>query len=213
MDPTDATDPIDATPPDDAALDADDRAWLAGLAHARAPAEAPAGTGSTEALFTHLYADLRRQAGACLRREAAGHTLSATALAHEAWFRLAREQHGAWAGRGHFLAVAAVMMRRILVSHARARLAAKREAELVGLTLGEAREVAAGSDGAEVQAVHEALLAFEAIEPRAAQVVELKFFGGLANEEIAQALGLSPATVKRDWTLARAWLRRALAGG
>jgi RNA polymerase sigma factor (TIGR02999 family) len=161
-------------------------------------------------LFELLYGELRRLARSQLRREDAGHTLSATALTHEAWFRLAAQTRTQWKNRSHFLAVAATMMRRILINHAQARRAAKRDAELLPLTLAGLEQVAATADQ-DVLAVHEALLAFEALDPRAAKVVELRFFGGLEIEEVAEALAISPATVKRDWTLAQAWLRRELA--
>ncbi len=177
--------------------------WLRSLGEASPQASA--------ALFERLYDELRRLARSHLRREAEGHTLSATGLAHEAWFRMAEQNRTAWKSRGHFLAVSSTMMRRILVNHAQARHAAKRDAECVPLTLAGTEAVAA-SPGTDVVAVHEALLAFEAVDPRAAKVVELRFFGGLENEEIAEALGLSLATVKRDWTAARAWLHRALSG-
>ena len=162
-------------------------------------------------LFELLYTELRRLARSHLRREDPGHTLSATALTHEAWFRLAAQTRTEWKNRGHFLAVASTMMRRILVNHAEARRAAKREAERVPLTLSGLEEIGAAPDR-DVIAVHEALLAFEAIDPRAAKVVELRYFGGLEIDEIAELQGTSPATVKRDWTLARAWLRRELQG-
>jgi RNA polymerase sigma factor (TIGR02999 family) len=147
-----------------------------------------------------------------MRREDSGHTLSATALAHEAWFRMAQQTRTQWKNRSHFLAVASTMMRRILVNHAQAQRAAKRgagEVELVTLTLDGLAQIGAAPDR-DLVAVHEALLAFEAVDARAARVVELRFFGGLENTEIAEVLGISPATVKRDWTLARAWLHRAL---
>ena len=163
-------------------------------------------------LFELLYDELRRVARGHLRRENPGHTLSATALAHEAWFRMAEQSRTLWKNRSHFLAVASTMMRRILVNHELARRAAKRDAELVALTLSGLEQIGQAPDR-DVVAVHEALLAFEAVDARAAKVVELRFFGGLENEEIAQAMGLSLATVKRDWTLARAWLHRELAGG
>jgi len=177
--------------------------WLAQF-DAADPAQA-------QQLFEALYDELRRLARSQLRREDPGHTLSATALTHEAWFRLAAQTRTQWTNRGHFLAVAATMMRRILVNHAEARRAAKREAELVPLTLSGIEQIA-GSPERDVVAVHEALLAFEALDARAAKVVELRFFGGLEIEEIAEALGLSAATVKRDWTVARAWLQRELSG-
>jgi RNA polymerase sigma factor (TIGR02999 family) len=160
-------------------------------------------------LFELLYGELRRLARSQLRREDAGHTLSATALTHEAWFRLSAQTRTQWKNRSHFLAVAATMMRRILINHAQARQAAKRDAELLPLTMAGLDQLAATPDQ-DVLAVHEALLAFEALDPRAAKVVELRFFGGLEVEEVAEALAISPATVKRDWMLAQAWLRREL---
>lgn len=160
-------------------------------------------------LFEALYGELRRIARSHLRREDAGHTLTPTALAHEAWFRLAGQTRTRWKNRGHFLAVASTMMRRILVNHALARRADKRDAELVPLTLG-VLERWAGTPERDLVEVHEALLAFEAVDPRAAKVVELRFFGGLENEEAAEVLGISLATLKRDWAVARAWLHREL---
>lgn len=185
--------------------DQDITRWLSEL-------DAHDGAGSGEAvnqLFAALYGELKRNANAQMRKEYAGHTLSATALTHEAWFRLTEQTRTQWASRSHFLAVAAIMMRRILVNHAIAKQAEKRDVQLVSLTLSEAQQVAGGAS-AEVVKVHEALLAFEQTDPRAAKVVELKFFGGLENEEIANVMGLSVATVKRDWSLARAWLHREL---
>ena len=191
----------DAPPPDTDALPADVTQWLHSLAEGR--------SGASNRLFELLYGELRRLARSHMRREDAGHTLSATALVHEAWFRLAEQDRTAWQNRGHFLAVASTMMRRILVNHERARRTNKRDAELLPLTLSGA-EALSDSPGPDIVAVHDALLAFEAVDPRAAQVVELRYFGGLDNDEVAQALGLSPATVKRDWAIARAWLERAL---
>lgn len=180
--------------------------WLAQLDSGKAPAEA------VNRLFAALYSELKRGANAQMRKEFAGHTLSATALTHEAWFRLTEQTRTQWQSRSHFLSMAAVMMRRILVNHAVAKQALKRDVALVSLTLTEAQQVAGagGAEGAEVVKVHDALLAFEQVDPRAAKVVELKFFGGLENEEIAEVMKLSLATIKRDWTLARAWLHRAL---
>ena len=188
-------------PPEPAASDVTQ--WLAQF-DAADPAVAPR-------LFELLYDELRRLARGQLRREDPGHTLSATALTHEAWFRLAAQTRTQWKNRAHFLAVAATMMRRILVNHAEAKRAAKREAERVHVTLAGLEQLA-GTPDRDVIAVHEALLAFEAVDPRAARVVELRFFGGLEIDEIAELLVTSPATVKRDWTLARAWLRRELGG-
>ncbi len=160
-------------------------------------------------LFELLYDELRRLARSHIRREDPGHTLSATALTHEAWFRMAEQTRTQWKNRGHFLAVASTMMRRILVNHELARRANKRDADLVVLTLSGLEQLAGAID-TDLVAVHDALLAFEAVDARAAKVVELRFFGGLENGEVAQALGVSLATVKRDWTLARAWLHREL---
>lgn len=178
--------------------------WLSGLAISDAE--------TASRLFELLYADLRRLARGHMRRESPEHTLSATALAHEAWFRMAEQTRTQWKNRSHFLAVASTMMRRILVNHEQARRAAKRDAELVPVTLSGLEQLGAPPDR-DLVAVHEALLAFEAVDPRAAKVVELRFFGGLELEEIGEALGVSLATVKRDWTLARAWLHRELGGG
>ncbi len=166
----------------------------------------------TDALFTALYAELRQLARSRLRQERAGHTLSATALTHEAYERLAVQRQGEWQSRGHFLAMAATMMRRILVDHALARATHKRSAEL--LTLSAAQWVADEAAAApfELLDLHHALTEFAALDERAARVVELRYFGGLEVEEIAEALEISPATVKRDWVAARAWLKLRLAG-
>jgi RNA polymerase sigma factor (TIGR02999 family) len=177
---------------------------------ADAGSESPA-SRPVDALFAALYAELKRSARAQMRKEYAGHTLSATALTHEAWFRLTEQTRTQWQSRSHFLGMASIMMRRILVNHAVAKQALKRDVPLVSWTLAEADQVA-GGPSADVLRVHEALLAFEPVDPRAAKVVELKFFGGLENEEIAEVLGLSLATVKRDWALARAWLHREFEG-
>ena len=173
------------------------------------PADAP-GVGNQ--LFVLLYDELRRLARAHLRREMGAHTFSPTVLSHEAWFRLAEQGRTQWRNRSHFLAVASLMMRRILVNHELARRAEKRAAELVPLTLSGLDQLALPPDR-DLVAVHEALLALEQVDPRAAKVVELRFFGGLENEEIAEALAISLATVKRDWSLARAWLHRELGAG
>ncbi len=161
-------------------------------------------------LFELLYDDLRRMARNHLRKENPGHTLSATSLAHEAWFRMAEQTRTQWKNRRHYLAVASTMMRRILVNHELARRADKRDAELVPVTMSGLEQIGAPPDR-DLVAVHEALLAFEEVDKRAAKVVELRFFGGLENEEVAEVLDISLATVKRDWAVARAWLHRELA--
>jgi RNA polymerase sigma factor (TIGR02999 family) len=194
---------MDKELPDDASLDADVTAWLSQLA--------PDAAGVGDQLFTTLYQELRGIARNHLRRESEGHTLSPTALSHEAWFRLASQSRTQWRSRAHFLAVASMMMRRILVNHELARRADKRSAELESLTISGLDQLALPPDR-DVISVHEALLALQAVDPRAARGVELRFFGGLENEEIAEVLGVSLATVKRDWVLARAWLHRELLG-
>jgi len=158
-----------------------------------------------------VYDELRKLAAQRMAQEQPGQTLQPTALLHEAWLRLSAQNRTQWQNRGHFMAVASTMMRRILVDHAVAKRAAKRHAALEPLstTLLDQQGPAPDRD---VVAVHEALLAFEAVDERAAKVVELRFFGGLELEEIALALNISVATVKRDWTVARAWLRRELVG-
>jgi RNA polymerase sigma factor (TIGR02999 family) len=166
---------------------------------------------AAQQVYTLLYDELHRVARGHMRREAQDHTLGATALVHEAWFRLSEQTRTQWLNRGHFMAMASTMMRRILVDYALAQRASKRGVtpEPLSTTLLDRQSAALDRD---VVAVHDALLALEAQDPRAAKVVELKFFGGLEIEEIAQALEVSAATVKRDWTLARAWLRRELGG-
>jgi RNA polymerase sigma factor (TIGR02999 family) len=171
------------------------------------------GTGdqtARERLLPLVYDELRRLAGAYMRRERPGHTLQPTALVHEAYLRLVDQQRVDWRNRAQFVGVAAMMMRRVLLNHARARAAAKRgpEAERVPLTV-------AGQilhrPAVEVLALHEALDRLAALDPRKSQVVELKFFGGLTTDEIAHALGLSTATVEREWSFARAWLYDGMA--
>ena len=181
--------------------------WLSSVGAHGAPHGAEVG----KELFQWLYEDLLRMARAQMRKEHAAHTLSATALTHEAWSRMNEQTRTQWANRSHFLAVASTVMRRILVHHAVAKQAQKRDADLVSLTLAEHQP--SESIGSDLVAVHEALLAFEAIDARAARVVELKFFGGMENTEIADALDISLATVKREWSVARAWLLRELSDG
>lgn len=196
--------PSPASPavPAEAADPADVTVWLRQLGDAN--------PGASSQLFELLYDELRRMARNHLRRENPGHTLSATSLAHEAWFRMAEQVRTQWQNRSHYLAVASTMMRRILVNHELARRANKRDAELVSVTLSGLEQIGAAPDR-DLVAVHEALLAFEEVDKRAAKVVELRFFGGLENDEVAETLGVSLATVKRDWAVARAWLHRELA--
>lgn len=164
---------------------------------------------ATSLLFSNLYQELRRLAQGRLRHEALDHTLSATALTHEAYCRLAVQQQTHWKNRSHFMAMAATMMRRILIDYALARKADKRAAEMV--TLSAADLIASEqADTLDVLDVHRALQDFEQQDPRAARIVELRYFGGLELEEIAEVMTLSIATVKRDWVLAKAWLKSRL---
>ena len=159
-------------------------------------------------LMPVVYDELRRLARSYVRRERA-QSVQATELVHEAYLRLAGDRPQRWQGRTHFLAIAAISMRRLLVERARARGAEKRGGGRVQVTLDDA--LVAGPGGAvDLLAVDEALSTLAALDARQARVVELRFFGGLTVEETAEATGVSPATVKRDWTLARAWLKREL---
>jgi len=162
-------------------------------------------------LVPAVYAELRRVAAAYLRRERPGQTLQATALVHEVYLRLLGERHVSWQNRAHFCAIAAQSMREILVEHARRRRAAKRGGAWQRTTLTDAVAGATGP-AVDVEALDEALRRLAAFDPVRARIVELRYFGGLTIEETARALGRSPATIKRGWALASAWLRRELAG-
>lgn len=168
-------------------------------------------TSGTDALFADLYAELRQLARAKLRLERPGHTLSATSLTHEAYERLAAQRQAEWQTRGHFLAMAATMMRRILVDHALARSADKRRGEHVTLSAAEWVADEAAAAPLELLDLHHALEEFALLDQRAARVVEMRYFGGMEVQEIAEALSTSAATVKRDWVAARAWLKQRLA--
>ena len=169
-------------------------------------------SGASEALVPLVYAELRRQARRALRRESEGHTLQATALVHEAWLRLDGQHDARWESRTQFLAVAAQMMRRVLVDHARTRRALKRGGGAAGtqVTLGDAIHAVAATDPVDVLALDEALERLAAMDARKARLVELRYFAGLSMPEAAAALGISQATVGREWAVARMWLRREL---
>jgi RNA polymerase sigma-70 factor, ECF subfamily len=158
-----------------------------------------------------LYDELHQLAAAYLRHEGTGHTLQPTALVHEAYLRLIDQRRVDWRNRAQFLGVAAGLMRRILVDHARGRAALKRGggAEAVSLSLVEAPS---GRPEVELIALEQALERLTALDPRKAQVVELKFFGGLSGREIAEVMKISDATVEREWAFARAWLYTAIDG-
>ena len=152
-----------------------------------------------------VYPELRRLAQHYMGRERPGHTLQATALVHEVYLRIFGSEPIEWQDRAHFFAVAAKQMRQILVDHARAREAARRGGPRVQVSLGAVTEVALQPDY-DLIALDETLARLEALDPRASRMVELRFFGGLTEAEAAEALGISPATLKRDWEFARAWL-------
>ena len=156
-----------------------------------------------------VYEELRQQAARYLRRERPGHTMQTTALINEAYLRLIDAKEVRWQGRAHFFAIAATLMRRILVDHARQRNAAKRGGAPVHVTL-DRIAATANQSNVDVLAIDQALTKLAAIDRQQAQIVELRFFSGLNVEETAAALGVSPRTVKRDWSVARAWLRREI---
>ena len=165
-----------------------------------------------EALAPHLQQELHRLAAHYIARERPGHLLQATALVNEAYLRLVDWQHVEWQNRAHFFGVAAQMMRRILVDFARSRRRAKRGGQIVEVPLSEAGN-AAQLKSVDVIALDDALKSLEELDPRQSRVIELRFFGGLSLEETAEALRVSVATVRRDWSLARAWLFRELSKG
>jgi RNA polymerase sigma factor (TIGR02999 family) len=164
-----------------------------------------------EALIPLVYQDLRRVAKRYLAQERPGHTLQSTALVNEVYLRLVPSQHAEWRNRTHFFALAARVMRQILVDHARGRLSEKRGGDAVHLSLTAAEGVALPAT-IDVLALDDALNRLEQLDEQQCRVVELKFFAGLSNEDAATALAISVSTVKRDWTTARAWLLRELAG-
>ena len=160
-------------------------------------------------LLPLVYGELRRLARSYLRRERPDHTLQATALVHEAFLRLVDQHSVSWQNRAHFFGIASQMMRRILVNHALARRAAKRGGFAEKLSIDEAMGL---EDRREVDLIEldDALKELETLDPRQTRIVELRFFGGLSVEETAEVLDLSPATVKREWSTAKLWLRRRL---
>jgi RNA polymerase sigma factor (TIGR02999 family) len=159
-----------------------------------------------------VYNELREVAGIYLRRERPGHTLQPTALVHEAYLRLRDQRNVDWTNRAQFLGVAARMMRRILVDHAMARRAAKRGGDAPRVSLDAALEIFQEQDLSTL-AVHQALQGLEALDSRQAQIVEMRFFGGLTVDEISEVLDVSPITVKREWALAKLWLEREMSRG
>jgi RNA polymerase sigma factor (TIGR02999 family) len=160
-----------------------------------------------EQLTPLVYGELRRLAGRYLRKERPDHTLQSTALVHEAFIRLVDQREVKWQNRAHFFGVAAQMIRRILVDHARSRQANKRGSGAPKLSLDEALATPERRD-LDLLALDDALNSLAKIDPQQARIVELRFFTGLTVEETAEVLGISPATVKRDWVTAKAWLYR-----
>jgi RNA polymerase sigma-70 factor (ECF subfamily) len=200
-----ATMPI--TPPEAPSVTELLQAWAEGDARA------------SDSLVRLVYDELRRQAQLALRREDEGHTLQPTALVHEAWLRLVDQHDAHWESRTQFFAVAAEMMRRVLLDHARSRQALKRGGGAVQVSLGDADAIVAdvGSpaehsalDAVDVIALDDALTRLAVIDPQKARLVELRYFVGLSIPEAATALGVSTATVGREWAIARMWLRREL---
>ena len=165
-----------------------------------------------DSLVPLVYGELRRIAQHYLRNERPGHTLQSTALVHEAYVRLIGQNLPEWQNRAHFFAVAAQLMRQILVDHARGRRSNKRGGGVCKLALEEAQDVAQLVD-IDILALDDALKTLSEMDPQQGKVVELKFFGGLSIEDTAEVLGISSSTVKREWTSARAWLHREIARG
>jgi RNA polymerase sigma factor (TIGR02999 family) len=184
------------------------RAWGAGDAQA------------SDSLVRLVYAELRRQARLALRREDAGHTLQPTALVHEAWLRLGDQHDAHWESRTQFFAIAAQTMRRVLLDHARTRHALKRGGGAVQVTLGGADragttpgarpDYGTSLDAVDVIALDDALARLAVLDPQKARLVDLRYFGGLSIPEAAEVLGVSTATLGREWAVARMWLRREL---
>lgn len=173
-----------------------------------------AGRGDTAALkglVEAAYPELRAIARHCFRRERAGHTLQCTALINEAYLRLVTGSETKWNNRAHFFGFAARTMRGILVDHARARQAAKRNSEGVTITLG-GRPGAGDGRAVDLLDLHAALQELEKLDATQSRVVELRYFGGLTLEEAAGVMGISTSTIKREWILAKTWLRRRILG-
>lgn len=171
------------------------------------------GKGDADALQNLLpavYQELRKLAQSYMRKESSSHTLQPTALVHEAYFKLVDQKSVAWQNRSHFFGIAAQAMRRILIDHARVKHAEKRGGDHTRVSFEEKFHSNSADGEPDLLVLNDALEKLTALDERQGKVVELRYFGGLGIEEIAEALGTSPATVKRDWTLAKAWLAREL---
>ena len=189
-----ATPPELASPPSPDSVTGLLRAWGAGDAQA------------SDSLVRLVYAELRRQARLALRREGEGHTLQPTALVHEAWLRLGDQHDARWESRTQFFAIAAQTMRRVLLDHARTRHALKRAGLRVGARAAESTPL----DAVDVIALDDALRRLAELDPQKARLVDLRYFAGLSIPEAAEVLGVSTATLGREWAIARMWLRREL---
>lgn len=170
------------------------------------------GGSSTHSRLANLvYDELHRIASQYMRRERAGHSLQATVLVNDAYLRLVNGSERTWENRSHFYAVAAQAMRRILINHARGRKAAKRGGGVGELQLDDV-VVISDDNYEQILAIDEALTRLAEFDPRAGQIVEMRYYAGLKDDEIAEVLGVSPKTVRRDWDVARRWLRNELSG-
>jgi RNA polymerase sigma factor (TIGR02999 family) len=168
-------------------------------------------TAARDELMPLVYQELRRRAAGYLRHERRNHTLQPTALVNEVYLRLVDQRHAVWQNRAQFFGVASQMMRRILVDRARARRMAKRSGQWARVTLDEAAKASPPVD-VDVLDLDAALTRLAAVDPRKSRIAELRFFGGLSLEEAAEVIGISRATVERDWQAARAWLFKELHG-
>jgi RNA polymerase sigma-70 factor (ECF subfamily) len=166
-------------------------------------------TGAADELLPMVYQELRRIAGSYMRRERADHTLQATALVHEAYLQLVDQTRVDWKNRAHFFGVAAQLMRRILVEHARSHHAQKRGGDASKLALEEVINYFPQKEMTLVS-LDDALHELERMDPRQSRIVELRFFGGLTTEEVSEVMGISTATIEREWRAARAWLHSQL---
>ena len=172
------------------------------------------GEGKEEALNSLMplvYDELRRQASRFLRKERSGHTLQTTALINEAYLKLIDQSKVNWQNRSHFFAIASKAMRRILVDHARTRNREKRGGSAEDLPIDDALQIASPQRSVDIVALDEALERLAKLDPRQVKIVELRYFSGLTNDETAAILGISNATVRSDWSMAKAWLRQQLA--
>ena len=169
--------------------------------------------GAGDDLLPLVYGELRRRAARCLERERPDHTLQPTALVHEAYLRLVDQAQAGWQDRAHFFAIAARLMRQILVDHARRRHSAKRGGRAQPLAIELAGDLAAAGEPPDLIALDDALTALAAFDPDGARLIELRFFGGLSLDETAEALGVSRPTVVRRWRAVRAWLYGELSRG